>query len=344
MLNPRGDVMTEPTVSVVMMAYNAERFARQAIESILNQTYTDFELLIIDDGSTDGSPGIFREYARRDARVRIHTQPRNLGIANARNMGLQLARGKYMAVMDADDVSLPERLARQVAYLDAYPEIGVLGAGAWLIDENGQRQGGFDYPLSHNLVYWSLCFYDPIINPVVMLRTELARAVGGYRAEFLVAQDYDLWARLSSQTCIENLPERLLLLRKHGQNITTTKRLLTLERSAAISRDLFRRLLGVDLPVTPIELAWEPRKIREAELGVLVNAILALREYFFHRPGLTLAEKSAIRRETALQLFRLARNANSTRVAVSTFYRAFSSDPLAVFPALRLALLKIKHQ
>lgn len=334
--------MKEPTVSVIMVAYNAERFVREAIESILNQTYTDFELLIVDDASTDGSPAIFQEYERQDPRVRIYTQPHNSGIANARNIGLQLARGKYIAVMDADDVSLPKRLYKQVTYLESHPETGVLGACAWVVDENGKCQGSFDYPLTSNLIYWSLFFYDPIINPVVMFRTELARAVGGYRIEYSSLEDYDLWSRLSAITRIENLPDRLLLLRRHGNNITTKKRQFILEKSATISREMFQRLLGVQLPITTIELAWEPRKISDSELTLLASSILALRDHFFSQIPLTPIEKSIIRRETALHLLRLVRNSISIQSALSMLYKAISSDPFALLFALRLAFKRSK--
>lgn len=327
--------MTAPTVSVVMLAYNAERFVREAIASILQQTYTDFELLIIDDGSTDGTSAILQEYARRDVRIHIHTQPDNLGIASGRNLGLKLAQGKYLAVMDADDISLPERLAKQVAYLESHPETGVLGASAIVIDETSQRHEPMDFPASHRLIHWSLCFYDPIVNPVVMFRTELAYAAGGYRPEYPPTEDYDLWARLSTYTRLENLPERLLLLRKHSQNITVTKRRQNLEMSAAVSRHMFKNLLGVDIPVTPIELAWEPHTIPAHEIKVLSCAIKTLLKHFLSQPGLTAPEKGFIRRESALQLIRLLRNTTSPTVVVRLLFYALRIDPLSLFTAMR---------
>ncbi len=126
-----------PRVSVLMSVYNGERFLRDSVESILGQTFTDFEFLILDDGSTDSTCEILEEYANKDARIVLVRNDRNLGLTRSLNKGLRLVRGEYLARQDADDISLPKRLEMQVKFLDAHPEVGVVGSALEIIDENG---------------------------------------------------------------------------------------------------------------------------------------------------------------------------------------------------------------
>ena len=136
------------------------------------------------------------------------------------NQGLSLARGKYIARMDADDISLPDRFSKQVAFMEAHPAVGVLGTGATVIDAAGRHHQSLVFPASHLLLHWSLCFYSPLIHPSVMIRRELLLSSGGYLATAAHAEDYELWGRLSALTQFANLPDRLLLLRKSGENVS----------------------------------------------------------------------------------------------------------------------------
>jgi len=136
-----------PTVSVVMPVYNGERFLAAALASICGQTYRDFEFLVIDDGSTDTTPLILADAARRDSRIRIITQPANAGVVAARNAGLQQAQGRFIAVMDSDDVAVPERLARQASHFEAHPDVAVLGGAVQLIDQDSVAGRIKAYPL-----------------------------------------------------------------------------------------------------------------------------------------------------------------------------------------------------
>src|SRR5688500_3733490 len=124
-------------VSVIMPVYNGERFLRDAVDSILRQTYRNFELIVVDDGSTDGTSQVLDRYQDQDRRVRVHRHERNGGIVAARNQGCRLAQGRFIAVMDADDISIPERLARQIAFLEANPDIVAVGGWVCTISENG---------------------------------------------------------------------------------------------------------------------------------------------------------------------------------------------------------------
>jgi glycosyltransferase involved in cell wall biosynthesis len=194
-----------PKVSVVMPVYNGERFVRKAIDSILNQTFEDFEFVIVDDASKDGSWAILTAYAEQDARIKLVQNAKNLGEAGARNAGLAVAAGEYIAVQDADDVSLPHRFEEQVAYLDAHPEAVALASPAQRIDLNDQPLSMWKVPRDSKTVHALLLLNSPLCHTTMMARGSAIRAIDGYRAVFTT--DYDIWWRLSQVGEIHTLPE-----------------------------------------------------------------------------------------------------------------------------------------
>ena len=167
-----------PQVSVVMPVYNGERYLAEAIASILGQTYADFEFIIVDDGSTDGSAEIICEFVERDSRIQFIRLDRNMGHATARNNGISVASGKYVANMDCDDVCLPDRLRRQVNFLESNPNIDVLGSNLMVVDQDLR----FRYELimwqEHALIAWGLFFWANVPHPATMIRREPLVAVG----------------------------------------------------------------------------------------------------------------------------------------------------------------------
>jgi len=210
-----------PKVSVLLPVYNGELFLKEAIESILSQTFRDFEFIIIDDGSTDGTSAILEHYQQIDDRIHVYRHGHQ-GLIPSLNRGCHLARGEYIARMDADDVSLPERLARQVEYMETHPEIGVLGCGVQIIDDCGKKTRILQFPTEHAVLKWRLCFYISFTfaHPAVVMRRELVERVGGYNPEMRHTEDYELWRQLSGLTRLSNLSDVLLYLRKHGANVT----------------------------------------------------------------------------------------------------------------------------
>ena len=211
--------MGQPQVSVVIPVWNGERHLKQAIESILAQDCLNFELIIIDDGSTDGSRRIAASFSH-DKRVVIRTQE-NAGVVSARNLGLQVAEGEFVAFLDADDIAKPDRLSKQVAYLQANPEVAVVGSHiTYFSDEAGELRTQ-EFPSNPGQVAMALENGNPLAQPAVMLRKSMAMAAGGYRAAFkLGAEDYDLWLRLSEMHPLANLPEVLTLYRIHPDSLT----------------------------------------------------------------------------------------------------------------------------
>jgi GT2 family glycosyltransferase len=201
--------MTEhvPAVSVVMPARDAEPYVRRAIDSILSQTFADFEFVIVDDGSTDRTADIVAGYAMRDPRVALVRRPHS-GVAAALNEGCRLARGRYLARMDADDVSVPTRLERQVAFLDANREVGILGGNIHEFTESGPAPSVWRRPTEHHVIGWFLLFGNPIAHPTVAMRRDVFERVGPYRAG--ACEDYDLWLRAFAVTKMANLPSVLV--------------------------------------------------------------------------------------------------------------------------------------
>jgi len=201
-----------PEVTVLMAVYNGERYLREAIESILSQTFQDFEFLIINDGSTDRTREIVLSYA--DPRIRLVDNEGNLGQTRSLNRGLERAQGQFIARQDADDISEPERLARQVAFLEANPELALVGTWATMIDAQGVPIGAEEFPCDCTQIRWCLLFFNPFVHGSVMLRkSAVPGQIGFYNEAITYAQDYELWSRIARSLPVANVGEHLVKLR-----------------------------------------------------------------------------------------------------------------------------------
>jgi glycosyltransferase involved in cell wall biosynthesis len=232
--------MNEPVVSVVMVTRNVERFLAEAIESILDQTFLDFEFIIVDYGSTDGSKALIAEYASRDSRIKFECVA-PCGLAEARNAGCLRARGEYIAVMDADDVALPEKLALQVAFMHEHPQVGLLGGAVRWIGTTGAPLRVDCVPTTDSALRKELEIRCPFWAPSVLMRTRLFALVGGYREAFAPAEDYDLWLRIVEHCECANLSNVILNYRIHPHQVSMRKRVeqtrgILAARVAAASR------------------------------------------------------------------------------------------------------------
>ena len=209
--------MPAPRVSFIMAVYDGETYLDEAIQSVLNQTFRDFEFILINDGSADGTARIIERYRRADGRIRAYEQP-NCGLVVALNRGLDLARGEYVARMDADDVSMPERVATQIAFMDAHPEVGI--CGTW-IETIGTFHGDVRrYPTDDATIRSWLLFESVLAHPSIMMRRELLMKTGlSYDVGYVHAEDYDLWVRATRHTALANIPEVLLRYRLHSQQV-----------------------------------------------------------------------------------------------------------------------------
>jgi glycosyltransferase involved in cell wall biosynthesis len=207
-----------PDVTVLMAVYNGERHVRHAIESILSQTHRDFEFVIVDDGSTDRTAELVSSY--RDSRVRLVTMNRNVGLSTALNEGLRLAQAPLVARQDVDDLSEPERLARQLAAMAARPDLALLGTQGVDIDEDGVPTGTVRRCTEPGSIRWFSIFDNPFIHTSVMFRTDVARALGGFDPAYdPFLQDYDLWCRMMETHAVANLPDTLVRYRVSDTSI-----------------------------------------------------------------------------------------------------------------------------
>lgn len=223
---PRPSPRAGARVSVVMPVYNAGPYLAEAIESILDQTYRDFVLYLINDGSTDTSLDVLNAYAKKDSRVQVISRE-NRGLIATLNEGLALADTEYIARMDADDVASPGRFAKQVAYLDAHPQCVAVGSDVLLIDSDGDPLCVLDYPHTREEIERAQrksLNVSIIAHPTVMFRATASAQIQGYHEEFVHAEDIDFFLRLGEAGELANIPEVLLKYRQHLQSIGYAKR------------------------------------------------------------------------------------------------------------------------
>jgi glycosyltransferase involved in cell wall biosynthesis len=256
-----------PKVTVFIPVYNRQKYVGDAIESILAQTFSDFEILLVDDGSTDHSVDLIRSYT--DPRIRLACNEDNLGIPKTRNKGVELARGQYMAMLDSDDRAYPHRLEKQIAFLDSHPDYAQVGSWCRMMDAQGhplkriKRQ-----PIFPDDIHAQFLFRCAMSNRSIMARTAILKEYG-YRNDYPRCQDYELHVRLAKHYKLGNLPECLVYGRIHPQQITgQTTDLGDTKKQEIISGQL--KELGV--PFSPNDLAPHLTLSRMQKLGFIPDA------------------------------------------------------------------------
>lgn len=206
-----------PKVTVLMSAYNGEKYLREAIDSILNQTFKDFEFLIINDGSTDRTAEILQSY--QDPRIKIINNEKNMGLTKSLNKGLKIARGKYIARMDADDVSIPDRLKKEVEFLDSHQNYAAVGTFVKILNEDSEVIQIMEGPIEDSQIREFFKRDNCIVHGSAMIRKICFSDVGLYDESMVRSQDYELWLRLSRKYHLANIPEYLYMLRKQKESI-----------------------------------------------------------------------------------------------------------------------------
>jgi glycosyltransferase involved in cell wall biosynthesis len=300
-----GDARQTPKISVIMPVYNNERYLQEAIDSILAQTFKDFEFIIISEhGTNDESLAIIKK--NPDTRIRhIHNETR-LGLAKSLDVGVKEARGIYVARMDADDTSTAERLDRQVHYMDSHPEIGVLGTWCEIVDAEGMKIDVFEPPVEHELIAWHMFFSNPIAHPSVMFRQDIYPKIGGYNPLASDSEDYQMWFRAISKTRLSNLPEKLMLLRKHNQNISFQVVYIPTQNQITIKQQAASHLLKMDVPQNKIIILSESKAaITHGEAKDAINLLLNLCDRYVEMHNISESHANQIYLDTLSRIYRI---------------------------------------
>jgi|SRR5665213_995802 len=247
-----------PTVSIVMGAYNAQRYLAQTLDTLLAQTFGDFELIVADDGSTDRTPHILEEYHRKDARVRPMRIAHG-GIVDAANAGLQAARCELIARADSDDLYMPDRLEKQVKFLAEHPEVAAVGGRMLVIEPYGSPIRVSDHKLTHEEIEADLLkgFGWAMPQPITMMRKSVAMKVGAYRHDYPWSEDLDLFLRMAEAGRLANLPDVLCKYRNHPGSTNWNKYKIQLANKPTLIRAAYERR-GLPMPEgLEFKTAWE---------------------------------------------------------------------------------------
>ena len=334
-------------VSVVIGAYNGEKFLRPAIEGILNQTFRNFELIVVDDCSTDRTQQILSEF--KDDRIRVIRNHRNLGIAETLNIGIAVARGEYVALQDHDDVSLPSRLECEVAFLDKNTYVGMVGSSCNLIDEGGVLGAHLRVECDDIKLRWGLLWCTMLHHTTLMVRRRAIEDVGGYLPDpqYRFAEDYDLMSRVARRYAVANLPQTLGYWRIHKTSASQQN----VSQQAAAGRSISQRnichLLGWDR-MDP--LCWQglekflhhplrqPLDFTSAEVTRTLNFLTTIHESFCSKYALSKRESAEHRRRVlwlwAKHALALSYRRNGRRDAACRF-SLFAGGAKLVARALR---------
>lgn len=281
-------INTEPNITVLMSCFNATKWLNEAVNSVINQTYKDFEFIIVDDGSTDDTLKLIKDLSAIDSRIVVIAK-HNTGLADSLNIGIQQARGQWVARLDADDLCEPTRLEKQIAYAHQHSDLVFIGSGLVKINANGHLLRSYRYPTYHASLLdnlRNLQRFPP--HSSAFYRTQVVRAIGGYRVRIRRAEDWDLWLRLSEIGNFACMPEPLVRIRQHDEQISHEdfgKRQIVDAVSAVTS--YFIRQYGVADPVAGNEAefqafrTWIEQRLKEEKFFELRQFRAQLRACFY---------------------------------------------------------------
>lgn len=341
-----------PRVTVVMAVHNGAASVRSAVESVLAQTYADFELLVVDDASTDGSGDIVR--AIGDPRVRVVANSTNLGLTKSLNEGLALARGELVARHDADDLSHPERLAKQVAFLAEHPDVTLVGSWYRKVDANGETLGTRTLPADHARLCWALLFYCPFVHSAVVFRRAPVIELGGYDARFVYAQDYDLWSRTARHGRLANVAETLVDYRQGPATMTSTVGAGSDEVLTVAGRNIAD--VGAVVPTAEAHRAMgavvtaDASRVGPNDVRPTIDRVLEVLDRFCASTRLTTDEMSVVREDVTRAAARVTvahagRLTDAEYLGVRSRLTASRSEVAELLPASRrvAALGRVMH-
>lgn len=325
----------EPLVSVVMPVFNGEGYVEEAICSILGQSLENLEFVIVDDGSTDRSPDIIARYGALDRRV-VACRRSQSGLVSSLSFALNLAKGRYVARMDADDVSLANRLERQCAFMEQFPHVGILGTAVELIDERGRSSGIRRMPSTDLQIRWTGLLANPFAHSSVMMRRGLLTRMSlTYDAAYPMVEDYRLWTQILMYASGANLTEALVRYRIHGMSISARNAGLQKRQHERVSFEAIRE----QLPDMPIALAQvmelcavfvhggRDRSVLEEQRGRVSSMCLELLACF-ERSHEGHPELNRVRREVAMRIAKVVLRPPLRRDALALIPRLLALEPL----------------
>ena len=326
-----------PRVTVLMPVYNNANYLQQAIDSILSQTFDDFEFIIIDDASTDETSEIIKNNS--DSRINYFQNKRNLGVALTLNRGLELAKGEYIARFDGDDISYPTRLERQVDYMERHSDTGVVGSWYKLIWTK-HRQVTIHQPWGSSSVKATLCFRNPVCHSAAMIRKSVLEEHNlRYNNEFNRSEDYDLWIRISEFAELDNLPEVLLKVRVRGDSVISSYPEQTKQQTYfLLQKELYK--IGIDTSETEIKFHNDiGQGKRQAAKSDIIKAGNWLLKLYKQNEKSRYYDPSGMEKALALIWFKLCSNSGNVGFFVWRYWKLFvlsqhykpSSEELMVF-------------
>ncbi len=300
--------MSRPLVSIILPVYNGEKHISECIDSILSQTYNNFEFIIVDDASTDNTPHLLNKYAKKDSRIKIITHKSNQRQTAAANTACNYAKGKYLARIDADDIALPFRLDRQVEYLESNLDYGLIGSWSDIINNDGKI---FDrWIVETNAIYlkWSFLFHTNFAHASAMMRNKIAREAGYYQSP--EAEDFDLWSRIGTISKIGCIPEVLQQRRVWEGQLNLKVPVETANSVHQIIKNNFELLLEKDISLNDVKNIHKVTTKNDKILNIteMLEAkalIIELFNSFLKENKLSSKEKLLISKDVAQKLYTL---------------------------------------
>lgn len=273
-----------PILSVLMPVFNSELFVAEAIESILNQTFKDFEFLILDDASTDQSFEIIKDFEKQDSRIKVFKNEKNLGVVASRNKLINLSKGKYIAWLDSDDIALPNRFEEEIKFLGEHPEIGLVGAFPIIIDEFGNKIGKWSFETDPQKLKIELFFHSPFLSSSIVIRKS-ALPQNFYDSKFPVAEDFDLYSKISENSDLANIPEFLVKYRINSKGLSKSNSEKMENLSVQVIQEHAERL-GIKLEKSTIKNLRKPKtasKITFEEIPEIEKSLILLKNLLLNK-------------------------------------------------------------
>ena len=312
-----------PLLSVLMPVFNSERFVAEAIESILKQSFKDFEFLILDDASADNSLKIIKDFKKKDSRIKVFQNERNLGVVESRNKLINLSKGKYIAWLDSDDIAFKSRFEIQIKFLENHPEIGMAGAYPIIIDENSKKTGKWRFETDPQKLKIELFFHSPFLSSSVVIRKSCLPQ-NFYDSRFPVAEDFDLYSKISEHCEVANIPEILVKYRTNSKGLSKSNTEKMEQLSVQVIKEHAERL-GIKLEESTIKHLRKPKiapKIVFAETVEIEKSLILLKNSLLIR---NCFEKTAINEVVQKYWFETCRKSTHNGLKI---LKSFFGSPL----------------